>query len=327
MENIIKTCSSLGNKVVIDCGHTLIFSKDKSYSFGKVGTPSTGETESFRYGVKIFNLLQGLNKRTWINLYLSDLVGIKGGNKERRDIYDEIENGDKEKYIPQQYIDLLKEGNIDIKYVNINLQSKGNEIFKKIIKKTDREIKCIKHIPEYHQSLYEKYNALFLTSIDNNTFSIFSPFLIDDENENDFFDGTWWRYENININNLWLVKFPLLRLKINPVINLYESGGRVLCPSTYAGMVSLYDNSFDHIAVYSREDDDYIGEKIIRGVIAANVLDLSFSRNCIQVILTKDKQVELSHIRNNSFRQRKQNFSESLSFIRYFMDKNSIKLM
>ncbi|HAK6119761.1 TPA: hypothetical protein H2R31_004900 [Salmonella enterica] len=102
MENIIKTCSSLGNKVVIDCGHTLIFSKDKSYSFGKVGTPSTGEIESFRYGVKIFNLLQGLNKRTWINLYLSDLVGIKGGNKERRDIYDEIENGDKEKYIPQQ---------------------------------------------------------------------------------------------------------------------------------------------------------------------------------------------------------------------------------
>ncbi|EKZ8998571.1 hypothetical protein RE762_004443 [Salmonella enterica] len=327
MENIIKTCSSLGNKVVIDCGHILIFSKDEAYSFGKTGTPSVGEIDSFRYGVKIFNLLQGLNKRVWINLYLSDLVGINGGNKERRDIYDEIENGNKEKYIPQQYIDLLKEGNVDIKYVNINLQSKGNEVFKKIIKKTYKEINSIKHIPEYHKSLYEKYNALFLTSIDNNTFSIFSPFLIDDKNENEFFDGTWWRYENISINNLWLVKLPLLRLKVNPVINLYESGGRVLCPSTYAGMVSLYDNSFDHIAVYSREDDDYIGEKIIRGVIAVNVLDLSFSRNCIQVILTKDKQVELSQIASNSFRQIKQSLSDSLSFINYFMDKNSIKLM
>lgn len=327
MENIIKTCSSLGNKIVIDCGHTLIFNKDKSYSFGKTGTPSQGEIESFRYGVKIFNLLQDLNKRTWINLYLSDLVGINGGNKERRNIYADIESGNKEKYIPQQYIDLLKEENIDIKYVNINLQSKGNKAFKKTIKKIQREIKSINHTPEYHKSLYEKYNALFLTSIDNNTFSIFSPFLIDDENENEFFDGTWWRYENISINNLWLVKHPLLRLKINPVINLYESGGRVLCPSTYAGMVSLYDNSFDHIAVYSREDDDYIGEKIIRGVIAANVLDLSFSRNCVQVILTKDKQVELSHIMSNSFRQRKHNFSEILSFIRHFMDKNSITLM
>lgn len=63
IESIIKTCSSLGKKIVIDCGHTLIFNKDKSYSFGKTGTPSQGEIESFRYGVKIFNLLQDLNKR------------------------------------------------------------------------------------------------------------------------------------------------------------------------------------------------------------------------------------------------------------------------
>ncbi|EJU3354583.1 hypothetical protein N4188_005063 [Salmonella enterica] len=327
MNEIINICSALRDNIIIDCGHTLISTNNKSYSFGKNGTPSPGEIESFRYGIKIFKTLKNSNKNARINLYLSDLVGIRGGNKERRCIYAEIHDGNKEKYIPKQYIELLVAEDIDYNDILINLQSKGNTVFKKTIKKVCHDINSIKHHPSYQESLYEKYNTLFLTSKENSTLSIFSPFLMNDEKECDFFDGTWWRYEDININNLWLIKLPLLRLKINPIINLYESGGRMLCPATYAGLISLYDNSFDHVAVYSREDDEYIGEKVIRGVIASNALDLSFSRNCIQVILTKDRQVELSYISNDDFHHKKYNFSESLSFVRYFMDKNSMKIL
>lgn len=327
MNEFINICSFLKDNIIIDCGHTLISTNNNLYTFGKNGTPSSGEIESFRHGIKIFKILKKQNKKAWINLYLSDLVGIRGGNEERRYICDDIYEGNKEKYIPKQYIELLEEEDIDVKHVLVSLQSKGNTVFKKTIKKVFSDINSIKHLPSYQESLYEKYNTLFLTSKENLTLSIFSPFLINDEKECEFFDGTWWRYEDISINNLWLVKFPLLRLKTNPIINLYESGGRILCPGTYAGLISLYDNTFDHVAVYSREDDEYIGEKVIRGVIASNTLDLSFSRNCVQLILTKDRRVEFSYISNEDFHHKKFNFNESLSFVDYFMSKNSMKIM
>ncbi|WP_141689810.1 hypothetical protein [Aeromonas sp. EERV15] len=100
-----------------------------------------------------------------------------------------------------------------------------------------------------------------------------------------------------------LNSIPLIRLKKNPIINLYESGGKVLCPATYSGLLSHFDNNVDHIAIYARGDDDFIGEKIIRGVIASNILSDEFSRNCVEIIISKSGSLEISIIRENEIRR------------------------
>ncbi len=286
--------------IVIDCGHTTIFSSDQGYRFGIQGTPSETESLTFKLGVEIYQALQRTNKNVVLNLCLSDLVGIKGGNDERRKITQDLQGERKSAYIPIAYQHILDSHEVPLDSVNVILQSRGNDLFKKILRRTRSGIEQLKAVDQgYVHETFQQTNALFLSTENQGMFSMTTPYLYDTQVEDAYFGGAWWK-DHGSINQRDLEHCPLVRLKKNPVINLYETGGRVLCPATYGGLLCQFDNTTDHIAVYARADDEFIGEKIGRGVVAANVLIEKFSRNCAQVIVNQEGQIEYSFIEKNA---------------------------
>jgi hypothetical protein len=286
--------------IVIDCGHTTIFSSDQGYQFGLQGTPSKTETLTFKLGVEIYQALVRTNRNVLLNLCLSDLVGIKGGNDERRKITQGLKGEQKSAYIPEAYKNLLDAYDVPLDRVNIILQSTGNKLFKKILNRTRSGIEQLKVVDQgYVHETFQQTNALFLSTENQGLFSLTTPYLYDTQVEDAYFGGAWWKDHGL-INQRDLEHCPLARLKKNPVINLYETGGRVLCPATYGGILCQFDNATDHIAVYARGDDEFIGEKVGRGVVAANVLIEHFARNCAQIIINQEEQIEYSFIEKNA---------------------------
>ncbi|MDE9456034.1 hypothetical protein [Xenorhabdus bovienii] len=153
MERTFPLLEKLRNSVVVDCGHIIISGTSKKYRFGLNGNCSEGELLSFRTGINLVSSLRQLNKKATLNLYLSDLSGISGGNEERYAIYEKIKSGDKCQFIPKEYISLLEDAGFNEHDIEINLQSKGNERFKKIIKKTMSKISSEKSKNDYRKSL------------------------------------------------------------------------------------------------------------------------------------------------------------------------------
>lgn len=298
IDSIVHTITSqksLRENIVIDCGHTTLFSSHDGYSFGIKGEPSPTEVLTFKLGVKLYDALKHHDKNVSINLYLSDLVGIKGGNDERRKITQDIQHNKKIAYIPATYKNILAESEIPLDKVAIHLQSKGNDLFRKIMRRTRSGLELLKLThPNYIEEVFKKTNSLFLTTEDQGLFSLSTPYLFDTQDEDAYFGGSWWRNSESQIKQSDLENCPMARLKKNPVINLYETGGRVLCPATYGGLLCHYDNSVDHIAIYARADDEFVGEKVYRGVISASLLVENFSRNCAQIIINNEKLVEHS---------------------------------
>lgn len=282
--------------VVIDCGHTTIFSSDQGYRFGIQGAPSESELLTFKLGVELFGALQRTDRNVLLNLCLSDLIGIQGGNDERRKIARHLQGEQKTDYIPVAYKGILENHGVPLDRVNVILQSRGNDLFKKVLRRTRSGLEQLKAAnPDYLHETFQQTNALFLSTENQGLFSLTTPYLYDTRVEDSYFGGAWWK-DNGTINQRDLEHCPLARLKKNPVINLYETGGRVLCPATYGGLLCQFDNTTDHIAVYARGDDEFIGEKVGRGVVAANVLIEKFSRNCAQVIVNQEEQIEYSFI-------------------------------
>lgn len=286
--------------IVIDCGHTTIFSSDQGYLFGMHGAPSETEILTFKLGVELYEALRGTHRNVLLNLCLSDLVGIKGGNDERRKITQELRGEQKPAYIPAAYQHILDAYDVPLDRVNVILQSRGNDLFKKILRRRRSGIEQLKAVDQgYVHATFQQTNALFLSTENQGMFSLTTPYLYDTQAEDAYFGGAWWK-DHGSLNQRDLEHCPLARLKKNPLINLYETGGRVLCPATYGGLLCQYDNSTDHIAVYARADDEFIGEKIGRGVVAANVLIEQFSRNCAQVIVNQEQQIEYSFIEKHA---------------------------
>ena len=303
IDSIVHTITSrkaLRENIVIDCGHTTIFSSRGGYSFGMQGEPSPTEILTFKLGIALHDALKRHKKNAFINLYLSDLVGIKGGNDERRKITQNIQHHQKAVYIPAIYQKLLAASEIPLEKLAIHLQSNGNHHFKKIIRRTRSEIEHLKSTnQDYIHEVFKKTNALFLSTEDQGIFSLTTPYLFDTKDEDSYFGGSWWKNNEIQIKQSDLEICPLARLKKKPIINLYETGGRVLCPATYGGLLCQFDNSVDHIAIYARADDEFVGEKVYRGVISANLLIENFSRNCAQIIINNDELIEHTFIEKN----------------------------
>ncbi|WP_248799221.1 hypothetical protein [Pseudomonas sp. MWU13-2105] len=286
--------------IVIDCGHTTIFSSDQGYRFGIQGAPSETEILTFKLGVEIYEALRRTNKNVLLNLCLSDLIGIKGGNDERRKITQDLQGEQKSTYIPAAYRQILDAYDVALDRVKVILQSRGNDLFKKILRRTRSGIEQLKAVdPGYVHETFQQTNALFLSTENQGMFSLTTPYLYDTQAEDAYFGGAWWK-DHGSINQRDLEHCPLARLKKNPLINLYETGGRVLCPATYGGLLCQFDNTTDHIAVYARSDDEFIGEKIGRGVVAANILIEEFSRNCAQVIVNQEQQIEYSFVEKSA---------------------------
>ncbi len=84
MDNMDVYLRRLRDKVIVDCGHILISGANGEYSFGRNQRCSEGELLSFKTGVALARNLRQLNKTTKINVCLSDLANLNGGNEERK---------------------------------------------------------------------------------------------------------------------------------------------------------------------------------------------------------------------------------------------------
>lgn len=331
IDSIVHTITSQKNlreNIVIDCGHTTLFSSHDGYSFGIKGEPSPTETLTFKLGVRLYDALKHHNKNVSINLYLSDLIGIKGGNDERRKITQDIQHNKKIAYIPAAYKNILAASEIPLDKVAIHLQSKGNDLFRKIMRRTRSGLELLKSThPNYIDEVFKKTNSLFLTTEDQGMFSLTTPYLFDTQDEDAYFGGSWWKSNESQIKQSDLENCPMARLKKNPVINLYETGGRVLCPATYGGLLCQYDNSVDHIAIYARADDEFVGEKVYRGVISASLLIENFSRNCAQIIINNEELVEHSFFEKDTIARPDTDSAKFTKQIQDLLNRNNMELI
>ncbi|WP_260954674.1 hypothetical protein [Pseudomonas citri] len=331
IDSIVHTLTSqnsLRDKIVIDCGHTPIFSSHDGYSFGIKGEPSPTEFLTFKLGVKLHDALKRHDKQVSINLYLSDLIGIKGGNDERRKIHQDIQHDQKTAYIPNVYKNILAESGIPLDNVTIHLQSKGNDLFRKIMRRTRSGLELLKSThTNYIEETFKKTNSLLLSTEDQSMFSLTTPYLFDTDEEDAYFGGSWWKSNESQIKQSDLENCPMARLKKNPVINLYETGGRVLCPATYGGLLCQYDNSVDHIAIYARADDEFVGEKVYRGVISANLLIDNFSRNCAQIIINNEELVEHSFFEKDTLGRSDMDSTQFTKQIQDMLQRNNMELI
>ncbi|MCE9935591.1 hypothetical protein [Aeromonas salmonicida] len=88
------------------------------------------------------------------------------------------------------------------------MQSKGNEKFKKIIRRVRSNIIKTSEEPANSKNFYKKYNALFLTSGNNDIFSLSTPFLANTNIEDQYFQGDWWKDEDNKIKDRTQIGTP-----------------------------------------------------------------------------------------------------------------------
>lgn len=123
------------------------------------------------------------------------------------------------------YRGILEKHGVPLERVKVILQSRGNDLFKKVLRRTRSGIEQLKAVnPDYLHETFQQTNALFLSTENQGLFSLTTPYLYDTRVEDSYFGGIWWKdYGSINQRDL--EHCPLVRLKKNPVINLYETGG------------------------------------------------------------------------------------------------------
>ncbi|WP_068978698.1 hypothetical protein [Aeromonas sp. EERV15] len=93
----------LKEMVIVDCGHIAIFSKENGYSFGRFGEPSHHEINTLMLGIELLISLRESGHNAMLSICLSDLAGIAGGNQERISIINNLNDGIKSPYLPEEY--------------------------------------------------------------------------------------------------------------------------------------------------------------------------------------------------------------------------------
>lgn len=271
--NYIEELNNLKNKtVIIDCGHTPI-QYDGTYSLGKDREPSISETDTLNIGVQMYELLRKHGKKPILNICFSDTTKFIKENTQRHQL--KIKCADKSIYnsLPASYKTLLSA--IPKSNLIFNLQTSNSNRFTNIIKSTKKEIKKTKN----KHDIFNKYNAIFTSDHSDTLFGFSHAYLLDTTYEDGVHGGEWWKNEFSTLHPTDIIKAPITPLKKLGIINLYSRSSGVLCPATYGGLLSNFNDDTSHIAIYSREDDPDVGEKIIRGVITANTLMKERSRN------------------------------------------------
>lgn len=140
----------------------LFFSKDNGYSFGRFGEPSTQEMNTLTIGIELLLHLRKSGHKATLSICLSDLAGITGGNQERSSILNDFKDGIKNPYLPEEYKKALEENSLTVDDVILNLQSKGNEKFKKIIRRVRSNIIKTSEEPANSKNFYKKIQCFIL---------------------------------------------------------------------------------------------------------------------------------------------------------------------
>ena len=310
-----------GRKIVIDCGHTPLSANGEVLTYGRNGRPSSSEILTLSLGVDLYKRLKNAKKSPQMSICFSDTTRFFKDPSQRSLIKEKCETGKIYDELPDEYRNIL--GIIPKADCFFTLQTVNSNRFTRIIKRVKKDIRTI----DDNQKAYDKYNVLFAKDNLETLFCFTNDFLLNTTQENNVLGGDWWLDEFSNLHPSDLVKAPIASLKKFGIISLYSRKTGILCPATYGGLISHFGEDTDHIAIYSRNDDPSVGEKIIRGIISVCVLSQpQLSRKSfLQVILnsniSKPEYTEVSYITSSdvnekvfSYNDLKELFVQRLSY-------------
>lgn len=275
------------DKIIVDCGHLPLHYDNHHFGWGPHGKgPSDTQKTTLEQGLFLFKKLKEINKNPILSICITDTTKYINSKEARDKIKIEIEDGSIIKRLDPTYLELLNKHNIDKSQIAVTLQSQNSNKFSNLLKKVKKKIKKHNNLLE----IYNELNAIFLTNQDGETFGFTTPYLLDTSEEIELLNGDWWLDDFYTLNDYDTSIAPMARLKKLKVINLYNQSKGILCPATYCGLMLHFGNEFSHIAIYSRKDDEYISEKISRGIISNYILNPQFSKKCI-TITTSDENI------------------------------------
>lgn len=277
-----------GNKIVVDCGHLPLHYDNHGFGWGPHGKgPSETQKTTLVQGLFLFNKLMEIGKNPILSICITDTTKYISSKEARDQIKAEIEDRSIIKRFDSTYLELLNRYQVAEAQIAVTLQSQNSNKFSNLLKKSKKIIKNQNNLSD----TYDEFNAMFLKSKDGETFGFTSPYLLDSCEEVESLNGDWWLDDFYTLNDYDTSIAPMARLKKLKVINLYNQSKGILCPATYCGLMLHFGNDFNHIAVYSRKDDEYISEKISRGIITNYLLNPLFSKKCL-TITTSDENID-----------------------------------
>lgn len=289
-----KYLAELSSNLIVSCGHTIVKGTYENLSFGVGDAVSPSQLKTVIDGANLAKSLRKSKKKVKISVSLSDSYLFEGKNEGRRAIKNAAADGSSFSVIPPEYVSVFREAGFNDSDVSIFLQTDANRVFERVVNKLRSTVNRLSQELDSKNFLdwsFTNHRAVFLSDPQKKLFSMTHPFLFNSDKETKFFEGDYWK--GAEVNSAWLKHVPLLRLKKNPVINLYQSGGKLLCPGTYAGFLKMLNGNCDVIEFLSRKDDEFIGEKVYRGVITAHALD-GFKQKCLTVIYSEHNEPEIT---------------------------------
>lgn len=273
------------NNIVVDCGHLPLHHDNHNFGWGPHGKgPSETQKTTLSQGLFLFNKLKKINKNPILSICITDTTKYLNSKEVRDQIKTEIEDGSIVKRLDPSYLELLNKYQVDNSQIIVTLQSQNSNKFSNLLRKTKKRIKKHSNLKD----TYNEFNAIFLKSQDGETFGFTTPYLLDSREEVEYLNGDWWLDDFYTLNDYDTSLAPMARLKKLKVINLYNKSKGILCPASYCGLMLHFGNDFNHITVYSRKDDEFISEKISRGIITNYLLDHQFSKKCITITTSDD---------------------------------------
>lgn len=264
-------------EIVIDCGHIPVHFHQNRNIFA----PNKSHEATLDLGLLLFKKFQK-TKNTFLSICLTDTSRFLQNGKDRENIKKLLANGEHEKLLPSNFIKKIKDAQVPFQNVVITLQTQNSNKFTNLIKKAKKDIKKMGT-----EKFYQSKNTILLKNDEN--FGLTCPFLFEYQDINEQLGIDWWHEEFYQISPSDLELAPLARLKKMLSINLYNKEKGILCPATYGGLLLNWANKkTDHIAIYSREDDEFITEKIARGIISTMLLEESHDHKHLVIILNED---------------------------------------
>ena len=287
------------HKVVVDCGHLPIHHGGDGFHFGANGDgPSATQIITLDLGLFLYSELKKQQKDPLLSICLTDTTKYVGDPKVREQIMEHILGKEYDQILPHEYIEKIEKADINRDDIHITLQTKNSNKFSNVIKKTKN---TIRKFNGKHEEIAEAMNAIFLEDHDEITFGFTNQFLLDRTKEHAIFSGDWWLDETVELQKEEILMAPAARLKKLGIIKLFSKANGIHCPATYGGLLLNFDNTVhDHIAIYARSDDEFIGDKIMRGIIATSMLSENFESRCIEITIPHQADdLEISYLSKN----------------------------
>lgn len=309
---IQKVFSGLREDVVVDCGHVPIRCSNQRYTFGGADGVSETMLSSFFSGLAMTRRLRAEGRRVKLNVCLSDTSRLLDDKNRRGELATIITQGKYSECLPSEYLEGLSSADFDD--LVVMLQTRNSNRFARVIKKIKVRAKASNSDAE----LYDDLGVVLLRSNDGEQFAVSGPFLIAEPEGWEETERSRWACggsDKIEANDE--DRKALQFIRENARIALYQKSIGPLCPATYGGLLLHYDERYDHICVYSRNDDAHITEKLLRGVISANWLKADFSRTCVQIVFPELSNVpELSVLESHRLRQYRLPFSQMVAYLK-----------